>query len=158
MFLAHRFFYLEGERDAYPVRDNPDIILSIPPADPIITMWDVNYQDRIRRIRTEGIFPSAFYYIDEKHMALWDHNTRKIFLIDYLQEKVDGVIDGKVCDIPPTNSHSNTWQHLKDFEFLAVSEDSKSINRWDIMTGRLLSSINTNDEHGIANFVVRALP
>ena len=89
-------------------------------------------------------------------MALWDHNTRKIFLIDYMEGKLDGVINGKVCDIPPTSMHSNTWQHLKGFEFLAVSEDSKSINRWDIMTGKLLGSVNTKDKHGIANFVVRA--
>ena len=150
------FLSFSGERDVYFAPDNPDVVLSIPPSEGVITIWDVNYHDRLRRIRTEGIFPSAFHYISEKHIALWDYNTRKIFLIDYVTEKLDGVINGKIGDIPPTTAYSNTWQYLHGFEFLVVSEDSKSINRWDIKSGELLNSINTFDQFGIATFLVRA--
>ena len=79
-----------------------------------------------------------------------------IFLIDYVAGKLDGVIKGKVGDIPPTSAYSNTWQHLHGFEFLAVSEDSKCINRWDIKSGMLLSSIQPYDQLCIRNFMVRA--
>ena len=139
----------------YFTPNNPDVALSIPPAEGVITIWDVNYQDRLQQIRTEGIFPSAFHYISENHIALWDYNTRKIFLIDYVAGKLDGVINGKVGDTAPTSAYSNTWQHLHGFEFLAVSEDSKCINRWDIKSGMLLNSINTHEKSGIASFVVR---
>ena len=145
-----------GERDAFFVPDNPNIALSIPPTDPVITVWDINFQDRLQRIKFDGIFPSAFYYISKQHIAIWEYGSRKILLIDYLEKKVAGVINGKIGDIPPTGRHSNTWQHLGGFEFLATSEDSKDLNRWDIRSGKLLCSIKTNDKFGIANFMVRS--
>ena len=153
--VSEIFLSFSGERDVYFAPDNPDVALSIPPSEGVITIWDVNYQDRLRRIRIEGICPSAFHCISENHIALWDYNTRKIFLIDYVAGKLDGVINGKVGDIPPLNAHSSTWQHLHGFEFLVVSEDSKSINRWDIKSGELLNSIQPYDQFGISNFMVR---
>ena len=139
----------------YFAPDNPKVVLSIPPAEPVITIWDVHHQDRLRRVRTEGIFPSAFQYINERHMAVWDHNTRKVFLLDYINEKIDGVISGKICETPPTTAHSNTWQLINSYELVAVSEDSKDINRWDLKTGELMNTIKIGDKHGIASMLVR---
>ena len=136
--------------------DSPDIVLSVPPTDPVITIWDINFQDRLQRIKFDGIFPSAFCYISKQHIAIWEYTSQKILLIDYVEKKVAGVIDGKIGDIAPVGRQCNTWQHLNGFEFLATSEDSKDLNRWDIKSGRLLCSIKTNDEFGIANFVVRS--
>ena len=133
---------------------NPNILLSIPPADPIISIWDVHHHDRIRRITTEGLFPSALQYINETHIAIWDHNTRAIHLINYIDEKVEARTSGKVTEIPPSSIYSNTWCFMGEYTVLVVSEKGKDIDKYDLKTGKLLSTIKTGESTEISSMMV----
>ena len=136
------------------VPSNPNIVLSIPPGEPIISIWDVQHHDRIRRIKTEGFFPSAMEYINETHIAIWDYNTRAIHLVNYIDKKVEARTSGKVTEIPPTSLYSNTWCFIDEYTVLVVSEKGKDVDKYDLKTGKLLSTIKTGESTEITSMMV----
>ena len=94
-------------------------------------------------------------YINEKYMAIWDYNTRKIYLLDYIEEKVEATSPLKVCELAPSTAYSNTWQYMGNYEFIVVSENGKDLNRYNLKTGKLIATINTGESKEISNMLVR---
>ena len=70
-----------GEKDVFVVGDDANKVISIPSYDKFFTIWDVEYQDRVKVVIAEGLYFQVMQYINETHLAVWDYHTKyDIFL------------------------------------------------------------------------------
>ena len=56
--------------------DDPNKVISIPSYDKFFTIWDVEYQDRVRVVHADGLYFQVMHYINETHLAVWDYQTK----------------------------------------------------------------------------------
>ena len=135
---------ISGEREAFLNPDDPSVILSVPPADAIITFWDAKHHYRIRTVRFDKIFPTGIYPIGDSHLAIWEHGQKKIYLVNITEGKIEAGTEGrKISETPPSSATIQTWAYLGDFVMAAQSENAKSLNIWDLKTGKLLDTLKT---------------
>ena len=117
---------------------NPNLAISVPPAEPILKIWDIENKKLTKEYKLEGIFPSALMLLDDHRVLLWEMNKKCVFVCDFVKEEMLAEIKFNTSEARCPNNYTNCWAYVQEKdELFLFADDSNDLNIFDLKTGKI---------------------